>query len=63
MDGSGRPVLAVSRLSLHTTDMAADGRAALCVAAPGFGSLADGRVTLQARGRAGGRLGRGARQR
>jgi hypothetical protein len=30
-------------------DMLADGRVALSISAPGFGSLADGRFTLQVR--------------
>lgn len=47
-DAEGRPILATSTLSPHTGDLAADGRCALTVTAPGFASLQDARFTLAA---------------
>jgi putative heme iron utilization protein len=45
-DKSGRPAFAVSTMSFHTSDLAADGRCSLTVASPSFKSMTDGRVTL-----------------
>ncbi len=45
-DASGRPIFAMSSMSAHTGDLAANGNCSLTVTAPGFTGAADGRVTL-----------------
>ena len=45
-DADGRLIMSLSSLSAHTRELAADGRCALTVLAPGFASMADARVTL-----------------
>lgn len=47
-DPAGRLILSLSALSAHSRELAADGRCALTVLAPGFSSMADARVTLTA---------------
>jgi putative heme iron utilization protein len=46
-DEQGRPVLATSTLSAHTSDMMADGRVSVTVMAQGFKNLQDARFCLQ----------------
>lgn len=45
-DDAGRPLAALSSLSAHTRELAAEPRCALTLLAPGFSSMADSRVTL-----------------
>ena len=45
-DAQGAPLLALSSLSSHTRELAADPRCSLTLLAPGFASMADARVTL-----------------
>lgn len=45
-DDRGRPIFALSSMSSHTGDLAANGNCALTVTAPGFTGAADARVTL-----------------
>lgn len=44
--GSCSPVLALSSLSAHTRDLAADPRCSLTVLSPGFAGMEDGRVSM-----------------
>ena len=45
-DDRGRPIFTLSTMSGHTGDLAANGKCALTVTAPGFTGAADARVTL-----------------
>ena len=45
-DDRGRPIFAMSSMSGHTGDLAANGNCSLTVTAPGFTGAADARVTL-----------------